>query len=66
MSSLLHITGVEVTLAAAEFRVLESADSAKVCIELAGATGKDITGDITSSPGTARGKPLFNDVLWSL
>ena len=46
------------SLAAPEFRVLESSDSAKVCIELTGATDKDIMGEITSSPGTAHGKSL--------
>lgn len=58
VSSLLHVTGVEVSLAAPEFRVLESAGSASVCIDLTGAIEKDITGNITSSPGTALRKSI--------
>ena len=47
---------MEVQLDSAEFRVLESAGHVSVCCERSGATGKSVTVNITSSPGTATGE----------
>ena len=55
---------MEVELDSAEFRVLESAEYVSVCCERRGATGKYVTVNITSSPGTATGECLLTDVYW--
>lgn len=49
---------VQLGLSDAEFRVLERNEYAPVCCELFGATGKTVLVNITSNPGTAKGKHL--------